>query len=129
MTISDGTEGLDARADLLVRMPKGPSSRLPGDRVGTVANVDGELTWTRTARRSPPPGPGQLSVDVGAGDVRITQARGDADVDTGSGAVEVTGFQGTVLSIDTGSGEVTGSDLVSDELSVDTGSGEIRLTT
>ena len=58
---------------------------------------------------------------MGAGDVRITQARGDVDVDTGSGAVEVTGFQGTVLSIDTGSGDVTGSDLVSDELSVDTG--------
>ena len=67
-------------------------------------------------------------MDVGAGDVQITQAQGKVGVDTGSGAVGVTGFHGTTLSIDTGSGEVTGSDCECDELSVDTGSGEVRLS-
>ena len=62
VTISDGTEGLDARADLLVRMPKGAQLAVYL-AIGsvTVTNVDGELRSTRTARRSPPPGLGARS--------------------------------------------------------------------
>ena len=130
VTIGDGTDGLDARADLVVRVPK-------GERVGvylavgavTVANVDGELSVDAHSAPVTASGTrGALSVDVGSGDVRISQAQGDVDVDTGSGTVEVSGFQGTALSVDTGSGDVTGSGLECDDLSVDTGSGEVRLT-
>jgi DUF4097 and DUF4098 domain-containing protein YvlB len=130
VTITDGGDGLDARADLVVRMPKG--GRLAVYlAVGTVtvANVDGELTLdTHSAPVTASGTRGTLSVDVGAGSVRISQAQGDVDIDTGSGAVEVSGFRGSALSIDTGSGDVTGGELESDELTVDTGSGDVRLT-
>ena len=130
VSITDGGSGLDARADLVIRVPKGSEVHVYL-AVGSVAvaNVDGELhvnshsaPVTATGTR------GELDVDVGSGDVRVTQAQGELNVDTGSGAVDVTGFKGTGLSIDTGSGDVTGSDFQGDELSVDTGSGEIRLS-
>jgi DUF4097 and DUF4098 domain-containing protein YvlB len=130
VTITDGTDGLDARADLVVRVPRGAdvSVYLAVGAV-TVANVDGELRVDSHSAPVTASGTrGTLSVDVGAGDVRVTQAQGEVSLDTGSGAVDVTGFHGTSLSIDTGSGDVTGSDFESDELSVDTGSGEVRLT-
>jgi DUF4097 and DUF4098 domain-containing protein YvlB len=130
VTIADGADGLDARADLVVRVPKGGrvAAYLAVGAV-TVANVDGELSVDAHSAPVTASGTrGTLSVDVGSGEVRISQAQGDVDVDTGSGAVEVTGFRGTVLSVDTGSGDVTGSDLETGELSVDTGSGDIRLT-
>ena len=129
VTIADDTDGLDARADLVVAVPKGAdvSVYLAVGSV-TVTNVDGELRVSSSSGPVTTSGTrGTLSVDVGSGDVRITQAQGEVDVDTGSGAVDVTGFRGSSLSIDTGSGDVTGSDFESDELSVDTGSGEVRL--
>src|SRR5689334_22097228 len=130
VTISDDSDGLDARADLVVGVPKGANVAVYL-AVGsvTVSNVDGEL-WveshsapvTASATR------GTLMVDVGAGDVRVEQAQGEVNVDTGSGSVDVSGFKGSSLSIDTGSGDVTGSDFESNELSVDTGSGEVRIS-
>lgn len=128
--IGEGGDALDARADLVVQVPKGARAAVHL-AVGsvTVSNVDGRLSVDAQSAPVTASGTrGELSVDVGAGEVRISQAQGDLDVDTGSGSVEVTGFQGSVLSIDTGSGDVTGSDLTGDQLSVETGSGEIRLT-
>jgi DUF4097 and DUF4098 domain-containing protein YvlB len=130
VTISDGSDGLDARADLVVAVPKGADVAVYL-AVGsvTVSNVDGELRVDSHSAPVTASGTrGKLLVDVGAGDVRIAQAQGEVNVDTGSGAVDVTGFHGSSLSIDTGSGEVTGSDFESDELSVDTGSGEVRIS-
>jgi len=130
VTITDGSDGLDARADLVVGVPKGAdvSVYLAVGSV-TVTNVDGELRVDSHSAPVTASGTrGTLMVDVGAGDVRITQAQGEVSIDTGSGAVDVTGFHGSTLSIDTGSGDVTGSDFEGDELSVDTGSGEVRLT-
>jgi lia operon protein LiaG len=127
--VTIGSAGLDARADLIVRVPKGErvSVHLAVGAV-TVANVDGDLkVRTESAPVTASGSRGSLGVEVGAGEVRITNARGELDVDTGSGSVEVTGFSGTNLSVDTGSGDVTGSDLTADDLDVDTGSGEIRL--
>jgi hypothetical protein len=124
-----GSDGLDARADLIVRVPKGErvSVHLAVGAV-TVANVDGDLkVHTESAPVTASGSRGSLGVEVGAGEVRITNARGELGVDTGSGSVEVTGFSGSNLSVDTGSGDVTGSDLTADDLDVDTGSGEIRL--
>jgi lia operon protein LiaG len=130
VTISDDA-GLDARADLLVRVPKGEKVAVVL-AVGsvTVSNVDGDLrVHAHSAPVTASGTRGRLGVDVGAGEVRVSDAQGDVNVDTGSGSVEVTGYRGAALTVDTGSGDVTGSDLTGDELSVDTGSGEIRLAT
>jgi lia operon protein LiaG len=130
VTITDDSDGLDARADLVVGVPKGANVSLYL-AVGsvTVSNVDGELRVDSHSAPITASGTrGTLQVDVGAGDVRIAQAQGEVHVDTGSGTVDVTGFHGSSLSIDTGSGDVTGSDFETDDLSVDTGSGEVRIS-
>jgi lia operon protein LiaG len=128
VTIASGG-GLDARADLVIRVPRGRRVAVYL-AVGSVAvtNVDGDLSLdTHEAEVTANGVKGRLGIDVGSGSVRATQIDGDLSVDTGSGSVEVSRVHGTSLSIDTGSGDVTGSDLEAGELSVDTGSGSIRL--
>jgi lia operon protein LiaG len=128
VTIASGS-GLDARADLVVRVPRGHRVAIYL-AVGSVAvtNVEGDLTLdTHEAEVTANGVKGRLGIDVGSGSVRATQIEGDLSVDTGSGSVEVSRVRGQSLSIDTGSGDVTGSDLEAEELSVDTGSGSIRL--
>jgi lia operon protein LiaG len=128
VTIASGS-GLDARADLTVRVPRGHRVAVYL-AVGSVAvtNVEGDLTIdTHEAEVTANGVKGGLSIDVGSGSVRATQIDGDLSVDTGSGSVEVSRVRGQSLSIDTGSGDVTGSDLEATDLSVDTGSGSIRL--
>ena len=130
VTISDAAGGLDARADLLVKVPRGRRVDL-FLAVGsvTLTNVDGDIAVdAHSAPVTATGAKGSLSLDVGSGSVRISDAQGDLSVDTGSGAVEVSRFRGKALSIDTGSGDVTGSELESEDLAIDTGSGEIRLT-
>ncbi|MBA3496458.1 MAG: DUF4097 family beta strand repeat protein [Gemmatimonadales bacterium] len=122
--------GVDARADLLVQVPRGRRVAVYL-AVGSVAvtNVDGDLSVDAHDAPVTATGvKGRLSVDVGSGTVRVTQVEGELDVDTGSGTVDVSRYRGASLSIDTGSGDVTGTDLESEELSIETGSGEIRLT-
>jgi DUF4097 and DUF4098 domain-containing protein YvlB len=129
VTLASG-DGLDARADLVVRVPRGHQVAVHL-AVGSVAvtNVEGELTVDTHAAGVTASGvKGKLRIDVGSGAVRATGIDGELSVDTGSGGVEVSGLHGTSLSIDTGSGDVTGTDLDANELSVDTGSGEIRLS-
>ena len=129
VTIASG-KGLDARADLAVRVPRGHrvSVYLAVGSI-TVTNVEGDLTLdTHDAEVMASGVKGGLRIDVGSGSVRASQIEGDLSVDTGSGSVEVSRVRGGSLSIDTGSGDVTGSDLEAGELSVDTGSGSIRLT-
>ena len=128
VTIASGS-GLDARADLVVRVPRGHRVAIYL-AVGSVAvtNVEGDLTLdTHEAEVTANGVKGRLGIDVGSGSVRATQIEGDLSVDTGSGSVEVSRVRGQSLSIDTGSGDVTGSDLEATDLSVDTGSGSIRL--
>lgn len=68
---------------------------------------------------------GDLHVDTGSGNVSSTDTRGDLDIDTGSGNVDVGGAEGAV-DLDTGSGDVNVTGIRGDRLSVDTGSGAIR---
>ena len=129
VTIASGN-GLDARADLVVRVPRGHrvAVYLAVGSV-TVTNVEGDLTLdTHDAEVMASGVKGGLRIDVGSGSVRASQIEGNLSVDTGSGSVEVSRVRGGSLSIDTGSGDVTGSDLEAGDLSVDTGSGSIRLT-
>jgi lia operon protein LiaG len=129
VTIAAGG-GIDARADLVVQVPRGRRVELFLAVGGvSVTNVDGEVfVDAHSAPVTATGTKGILGVDVGSGAVKVTQADGDLSVDTGSGDVEVSRFRGQSLSIDTGSGDVTGSELESEELAIDTGSGEIRLT-
>lgn len=68
---------------------------------------------------------GDLRVDTGSGNVSSTDTHGDLDIDTGSGAIDVGGAEGEV-SLDTGSGDVNVTGVSGDKLAVDTGSGAIR---
>lgn len=125
-----GDDGLDAHADLTIRVPR-------GRRVGValaagtvnIANADGALVVDAVSASVTATGArGSLDVDVGSGTVQVSDAEGELDVDTGSGSVDLSRFRGRSLSIDTGSGDVTGTGLECDELSIETGSGDIRLT-
>jgi lia operon protein LiaG len=129
VTIAGGA-GLDARADLTVRVARGRRVTVVL-AVGSVtaANVEGDLVLETQAADVVATGvKGRLRIDGGSSSVRASDIEGDLSVDTGSGSVEVSRVRGTALSIDTGSGDVTGSDLEAGELSVDSGSGDIRLT-
>lgn len=68
---------------------------------------------------------GELSVDTHSGEVRARGTSGELDVDTGSGSVRVTDARGSV-GIDTGSGRVTVQGFDGEDLSVDTGSGRVE---
>jgi DUF4097 and DUF4098 domain-containing protein YvlB len=128
--ISGEGRGLQAHADLKVRMPEGSrvSLYLAVGRV-SIANVSGELLVDGHAAPITATGTkGSLALDVGAGSVRVTGAQGELNLDTGSGSVEVSGFSGGELLVDTGSGSVTVSDIAAGEVHIDTGSGDIRLT-
>jgi DUF4097 and DUF4098 domain-containing protein YvlB len=128
--VSSRGTGLQAHADLRVRMPAGHEVSLYL-AVGEVSitNVNGELLVDgHSAPVNATGTKGTLILDVGSGPVQVSRAEGDVDIDTGSGSVQVTEFTGGELTIDTGSGGVTGSGLKADAIHIDTGSGDIELT-
>lgn len=118
-TFSDGSRGgrrvrvssesgLDASADVVVRVPKGRDvAAYLGVGSAQAQGVDG-----------------RLMIDVAAADVSVTGTRGDLVLDTGSGEVTVRDVEGS-LSFDTGSGDVTVENVRGDELVVDAGSGTL----
>jgi DUF4097 and DUF4098 domain-containing protein YvlB len=123
------TSGIEAHADLTIRVPAGQRLALYL-AVGKVevTNVAGDLvvdvgSAPITARGTR----GNLRLDTGSGRVEVTDAEGAVEVDTGSGGVEVRRIRGPRLLVDTGSGGVTGSEIEVEKLDVDTGSGGIRL--
>jgi DUF4097 and DUF4098 domain-containing protein YvlB len=121
--------GLDAGADLRIRVPAGRrlAVYLAVGKV-SVANVQGEIRVdAHNAPVSANGVKGELAIDVGSGTVRVTEGEGALDVDTGSGSVEVSRFKGRDLTVDTGSGTVHGTELTADAVSIETGSGDIEL--
>jgi lia operon protein LiaG len=128
--VSSRGSGLQAHADLKVKMPAGHrvSLYLAVGKV-SITNVNGELMVDGHSAPVTASGTkGILDLDVGSGPVTVTRAEGELSVDTGSGPVQVTEFSGSELHIDTGSGGVTGSQLEADAIHIDTGSGDIELT-
>lgn len=129
VTIQDRGPGLEAHADLRVRVPAGRTLELSvGAGAVTIANVDGDLrvnassadVTTRQTR-------GSLHVDSGSGQLEIADAHGDVIVDTGSGRAYVRGVRGDRLHLDTGSGGLTVDGAEVEELRVDSGSGGVRI--
>jgi DUF4097 and DUF4098 domain-containing protein YvlB len=125
------TSGIEAHADLTIRIPAGQrlALHLAVGRV-EVTNVAGDLvvdvgSAPITARGTR----GYLRLDTGSGRVEVTDAVGAVEVDTGSGGVEVRRIRGPRLLVDTGSGGVRLAlpPSVDARLEIDTGSGGITV--
>jgi len=121
--------GLDARADLHVRVPAGRTLAL-FLAVGavTVTNVDGDLhIGVSSANVTTQNTRGSIAVESGSGELRVHGATGEVSLDTGSGGAIVRGVRGPTLSLDTGSGQVSVLDAEVDHLKADSGSGGLEL--
>ena len=129
VTISSQGSGLEAHADLRVRVPRGRTLALfLAAGSASLTNVDGDLkvdvgSASVTTRGTS----GSLSIDAGSGELRVSEASGEVVLDTGSGSASVHGVRGGRLILDTGSGSVTVADADVDELRADTGSGTVEI--
>ncbi len=128
--IRSSGDGLEAWADLKVRVPKGQRIAVHlGAGEASVTNVDGELLVDCAAAGVTATGTrGKLIVDTGSGAVVLSDVEGPLSVDTGSGSVDATLVRGPSVRVDTGSGSVSLSRVTADEISVDTGSGSVELS-
>ena len=129
VTISSAGSGLEAHADMRIRVPDGQRiSVYWGVGEASVTNVNGRLRVDGSATRVTATGTrGELVIDIGSGSVEVTDAEGEVNIDTGSGSVEVARVRGDALLIDTGSGRVTVSGANVSRLDIDTGSGRITV--
>lgn len=126
--VSSRGRGLEAHADLVVRVPRG------GDvavylAVGQASASDVEarlLVETGAGRVGARGVRGDVSVNTGSGAVTVADVDGHVRVDTGSGGVRVEGVTGPAVEVDTGSGSVEGRNVSAEVVHVDTGSGRIR---
>ncbi|HKQ19795.1 MAG TPA: DUF4097 family beta strand repeat-containing protein, partial [Candidatus Eisenbacteria bacterium] len=128
VTVSDRGSGLSAAADVRLLVPRGRSVAVywvhgTGDVTGVAANVAIDGAGLEVTARDVK---GALSVDVGSGTVKISDAVLNLSVDTGSGDVTLSNIRGERVNIDTGSGAIDAHDIVGREVSLDTGSGDIR---
>ncbi len=130
VTVRSTGRGLEAHADLVVRVPEGARLELH-HAVGriTVSNVNGDLSLDGHATEMDVRGTaGRLSLDNGSGDIRVENARGELIVDTGSGSVSLTGLAAmTGVDLDSGSGSITARDVTTTRFAVDVGSGRVSL--
>jgi hypothetical protein len=127
--IRESGAGLEAHADVKVRLPRGATITVylaAGE--ATVRNAEGDITVdvhraniTTTGTR------GSLFLDTGSGEVSVTDAEGEVSLDSGSGSATLTRVRGSEVSIDAGSGEVEMSDVDVRTLRLDGGSGRARL--
>lgn len=127
--ISNRGSGLEASADLEIRVPRGKRI-LVALAAGSIdaRNVDGDLYLdTGSGDITAHGASGILNLDTGSGNVTVDGADGDVSIDTGSGNVEVRSIRGPALSVDTGSGDVTVEGAEAREVEVDTGSGGVTL--
>jgi DUF4097 and DUF4098 domain-containing protein YvlB len=121
--------GLEAHADLLVRIPRGQKIEL-FLAVGRadVANVEGDLLLDVGSAEVDVSGTkGNLTLDTGSGRVSVRDVTGDLNIDAGSGGLSLDRIKGTILRLDSGSGGVQGSDIEVREFNADVGSGGLRM--
>jgi len=121
--------GLEAFADLVVRVPKGQKIEL-FLAVGRaeITNVEGDIVLDVGAADVDVAGvKGSLVLDTGSGRVAVRDVTGNLNIDSGSGGLSVDRVTGDVLRIDSGSGGVQGNDITVREFNADIGSGGLRL--
>lgn len=121
--------GLEAHADLLVRVPRGQKIELylavgrvdvtnvAGDVVVDVASADVDVAGVT----------GALTLDTGSGRVAVRDVTGDLNIDSGSGGLSVERVKGNTLRLDSGSGGVQASDIEVGQFDADVGSGGLRV--
>ena len=123
-------DGMEAWADLVIRVPRGKDVAVHlavGET--SVGAVDGDVSIdTGSGAVHARGGSGSLNVDTGSGTVTVGDFEGDLLVDTGSGAVELSGIRGGEVDVDTGSGSVRGDGVSASYFRVDTGSGQMILS-
>lgn len=121
--------GLEAFADLVVRIPKGQKIEL-FLAVGRmdITSVEGQVFVDVGAAEVDVSGvKGNLVLDTGSGRVAVRDVTGDLNIDSGSGGLSLDRVTGDVLRIDSGSGGVQGNDITVREFNADVGSGGLRL--
>lgn len=126
--VSSRGRGLEAHADLVVRVPRG------GDVAVYVAvgrasasGVEAQLLVETGAGAVAVRGlRGDVRVDTGSGEASVADVDGSVRIDTGSGGVRLEGVTGRAVDVDTGSGTVEGRNVSAQTVRVDTGSGRIR---
>jgi lia operon protein LiaG len=130
VTIARSGGGLEAHADLIVRVPKGQRiSVYLGAGEASVTNVDGDVVVDVSSASVTTRGTrGRLLLDTGSGEVSVSDADGEVDLDTGSGGVRLANIKGRRLRVDAGSGSLTGDGIAVPSLSLDLGSGGTRLS-
>jgi lia operon protein LiaG len=121
--------GLEAFADLVVKIPKGQKIELHLAAGRTeVTNVEGEIMIDVAASEVDVSGvKGNVFLDAGSGRVAVRDVTGSLNVDAGSGGLSVDRVSGDVLRIDSGSGGVQASDITVREFTADVGSGGLRV--
>jgi lia operon protein LiaG len=127
--ISNRGSGLEAHADLSVRVPRGQAIdiHLAVGRI-RAENVDGQVRLDTHSGPVEAHGmSGSLVIDTGSGNVQVEGMGGDLVVDTGSGSVRAADVTADHVSIDTGSGSVVADDLMTERLVIDTGSGSVEV--
>lgn len=129
VTIAGSGRGVEAWADLEIRVPPGTSvSVYLAAGESEARGVDGDLTIdTGSGRVTAVDITGSLNVDTGSGSVVVRNVTGDVLVDTGSGNVEIDDVRGREINVDTGSGGVDGRGLTAESILIDTGSGGIEI--
>ena len=121
--------GLEARADMRVLVPAGKKVSIHwGHGKAALSKIDGKLSLEGASMPVTATGmKGDFRVEVGSGDVRVSDSDATVSIETGSGDVALEGVGGGELGVETGSGEVTGHRLNAQSLSIETGSGQIEV--
>ncbi|HEX7078545.1 MAG TPA: DUF4097 family beta strand repeat-containing protein [Candidatus Eisenbacteria bacterium] len=128
VTLSGRGSGLDARADIVLTVPRGKRVSIYwGEGKGDASDVDADLridgaSFEVAARGSR----GSLTIEVGSGSVSVERATGTVDVETGSGDVELRDVRGDGLKVETGSGRIDAHAIETARLELETGSGDVR---
>lgn len=125
-----GDDGMDAYADVVVRVPKGADVGVwLGVGNVTVKNVEGDISVDVSSADVTANGVrGKLSMDTGSGDVQVTDVQGSVNIDAGSGDFTVDNVRGDELVVDGGSGNVTGKNVKVRRAVFDLGSGDTQLS-
>ena len=125
-----GSGGLEASADLRVRVPKGKNVAVNlGVGKAFVTNVEGTIRVSvSSADVATDRTRGSLRVATGSGNVDLRSAAGDVNLSTGSGDITASGIDGSMLRLETGSGTIKLSDGKAGTIYASTGSGDIDAT-
>lgn len=127
--IRSSGSGLEAFADLVIRVPKGQAVELNlGAGAIEARDVEGALALRTHVSRIEVRGvEGSLTARTGSGGILAERVTGDVDVVTGSGGIDLRDVRATTLKARAGSGSVDGARISAETFDVNTGSGGMRI--